>query len=482
MPLSSRRAGTKSKLDGAVAGAFVPAAAKEPTRFGIRIVLIAGFGGLIAIMAAAGIYSLRISKEIQRTSTQLRNDYLSRERLLEEIRSNLFESGNIARDYLLVGPDQPGAAELRRDLKTSRNNMESELQSYIQSLRPGEQQQFEKLQTELEDYWRTLNPIFEGKIKEARDPDYLSLRNELLSRRTNLLAIAGDIGEVNKRALIDDEARIADTFSRFQRRLQIITVLGLCLSLVLVVITLAYTLHLEELSDQRYSQSVAAQQELQQLSARLVDAQESERREISRELHDEVGQSMGALLMEIDRVATIDGAAHGEMQTSIEKLKSLAEGTLNVVRNMSLLLRPSMLDDLGLIPALEWQAREVSRRTGLSVNVVDEEVSDALPEECKTCIYRVVQEALNNCVKHAQANRVAVIVRQDPSRIMLTIQDDGKGFDTRRVRGLGLVGMAERVHRLHGTLKIESNEGCGTVLRIELPVAENTAAAGTVFS
>jgi signal transduction histidine kinase len=134
-----------------------------------------------------------------------------------------------------------------------------------------------------------------------------------------------------------------------------------------------------------------------------------------------------------------------------------------------------MLDDLGLVAALEWQARELSKRTGMLVDIVEENVSDALPEDYKTCVYRVVQEALNNCSRHAYAKDVRVIVRQEPERLSLTIQDDGKGFDPSRVRGLGLVGMNERVTQLGGVLKVDSRHGRGTCLRVDLPLTRASA-------
>ena len=125
---------------------------------------------------------------------------------------------------------------------------------------------------------------------------------------------------------------------------------------------------------------------------------------------------------------------------------------MNEIRNMALLLRPSMLDDFGLVPALDWQAREIGKRTGLRVQVASE-VAGELPEEHKTCIYRVVQEALNNCARHAQASAVQVAVRSEPAEILVTVQDDGSGFDTARVRGMGLLGMEERVRHLGGTFR-----------------------------
>jgi signal transduction histidine kinase len=129
-----------------------------------------------------------------------------------------------------------------------------------------------------------------------------------------------------------------------------------------------------------------------------------------------------------------------------------------------------MLDDLGLVAALDWQARETSKRTGMLVETVDENVSESLPEEYKTCVYRIVQEALNNCSKHAYAKNVRVVVRQELNYLRVSIEDDGKGFDASRVRGLGLVGMNERVSQLGGVLKVQSDPARGTRLRVDLPL------------
>jgi signal transduction histidine kinase len=439
-------------------------------RLGRRAVLFAGFAGLLAIMATAGVYSLQIAREIQDSNTQMRRDFLSRDRTLDHIRSNLYESGNIVRDYLLVGSEQNGAETLRNDLKAIHDDMETALTAYSRSLRPDERRPFQQLTTEVRTYRSTLNPIFEWDAKAKRHRGTWFLRHEVLPRRTTVLKIAREIGDVNEQALQESERRIADKFTQFRRRLHAITGFGLWLGLVLAALTVTFTLRLEKTAERRYQESLLGQAELKKLSARLLDAQESERRTISRELHDEVGQSLSAILMDIDNLRTVPGAGC-VFQQGLKKIKTLLENTLNVIRNMSLLLRPSMLDDLGLVAALEWQAREVTKRAGLLVDLVEKDVSDTLPEEYKTCVYRVVQEALSNCSKHAHARKVRIVVHQDAERLVLNIQDDGKGFDSLRVRGLGLIGMSERVTHLSGTFEIESNEGIGTQLRIELPLA-----------
>jgi signal transduction histidine kinase len=240
--------------------------------------------------------------------------------------------------------------------------------------------------------------------------------------------------------------------------------------LLLAVFTIRRTLRLEQALEQRYHEVVRARSELQDLSARLVSAQEEERRTISRELHDEVGQSLSALLMEAGNAARMPDSS-AEVRRHVESIKKLAEASVNVIRNMTLLLRPSMLDDFGLVPALEWQARETSKRTGLRVHVTAPENPEELPDAHKTCIYRVVQEALHNCSRHAQARNVRVVVSQGTAKILLSVEDDGRGFDALRVRGLGLVGMQERVHHLGGEFEVHSEPGGGTRVAVELPLA-----------
>jgi signal transduction histidine kinase len=155
----------------------------------------------------------------------------------------------------------------------------------------------------------------------------------------------------------------------------------------------------------------------------------------------------------------------------------MAEASVGMVRNMALLLRPSMLDDLGLVAALRWQAREVTRRSGLNVKMVADEIAEDLPDSHRTCLYRVVQEALNNCVKHSRATQVRVVVHRDRDGLSVTVQDDGIGFEPSREKGLGLLGMEERVERLGGLFSIESTPGNGTVLSIHFPLPNDGPAS-----
>lgn len=433
----------------------------QPRGLGTRVVLIAGFGGLLALMAAAGIDSLRALARIQSSNARIHRDFLSRERLLDQIQTSLYLSGTVVRDHLLLDPGQSAGEAMREELKQIRNDMEAALALYAKSLRPDERAPFYGLREEVGAYWSVLDPVFEWDARRKRDLSYWFIRTELFPRRATVLAIARDVAAVNQRTLRDGEQRVSELFAVFRRRLQVILGVALGLGLLVAVTSIVYILRLERSAGERYQESVRAQNQLKELSARLLEVQEQERRAISRELHDEIGQALSALLMDL---------GCGRLDSS----KQLAENCVQAVRNMALLLRPSMLDDLGLVPALEWQAREVSKRTGLRVDVVDENVADNLPDGYRTCVYRVVQEALNNSSRHSAAHSVRIVLRQEPDRLLLTVQDDGRGFDPHRVRGLGLVGMGERVEHLGGAFHVQSEPGRGALLKIELPLQPET--------
>src|SRR5262249_23108554 len=159
-----------------------------------------------------------------------------------------------------------------------------------------------------------------------------------------------------------------------------------------------------------------------------------------------------------------------ELEPKATEIKKLVEDSIVVVRNMALLLRPPMLDDLGLVPALQWQAREIGRRSGIHVKIAADGIPGTLPENLKTCIYRIVQEALHNVLQHAEAQMARVSIHLEERRIFLSIQDDGKGF-SQGERGMGLLGMQERVSHLGGSFAVESEPGAGATLRVILPVA-----------
>lgn len=435
-----------------------------------RLVLIAGFGGLLLLMAFGGFDGVQVLSRIQSVNDTIREDFLLRTRVLDRIRSDLYVSGTYVRDYLLE-PESGKAEGHRLSLLETRRDMDAALVQYGKLLYPGESQPYGVLVQALAEYWRVLDPVFEWTPEQRHNGGYPFLRDEVFPRRAAMLGIADQIGALNESQLEAGKTRVHESFSRFRARLAITLGLTIGLGCILAAFSYLRIVQLESVTAQRYREISEARSELKALSARLVEAQENERRSISRELHDQVGQSLSGALVEMANLSTLVRAGDLDgIAAQADSIKREIESSIGVVRNMALLLRPSMLDDLGLVPALQWQAREVSRRNGPRVKVTAEHVADNLPEEYKTCIYRIVQEALHNAVRHSDASVVRVDVKQQDRRIDLAIEDDGKGFDAHLDRGLGLLGMKERVESLHGQFALESEPGRGTALHVSLPV------------
>jgi signal transduction histidine kinase len=251
------------------------------------------------------------------------------------------------------------------------------------------------------------------------------------------------------------------------RLLEQTVLLGLAVALIAV-----FRLRtLERRSEEQRTIAQDAEQQMRQLSQRLVATQEEERRNLSRELHDHVAQVLTALRMELGRIdrarTSLDARAGG----AVTECRRLVDQMFRTVRDLALGLRPSMLDDFGLQPALEWHVRDVSRRYGMDVELTVSGDLDALPDRHRTCVYRAVQEALTNCVRHAAAKSVKVNVSGRDDRLEVSVADDGIGLDpVRRRDGLGLRGIEERVRELHGTMTIVGGAGTGTSIMLSLPV------------
>jgi signal transduction histidine kinase len=200
---------------------------------------------------------------------------------------------------------------------------------------------------------------------------------------------------------------------------------------------------------------------------RVVEAQELERRRLARELHDETGQALTSILLGLGAIEERVGAE------PVAELRELVVATLQDVRRLAVELRPRLLDDFGLVPALERLLETFGEQTGIAVEFESGAVgAERLPNEVETALYRIVQESLTNIVKHARASRVSVVLARKPESMVVVIEDDGAGFDPERAReeGFGLTGMRERMALLDGRLEIESAEGSGTTLVAEVPL------------
>jgi len=200
------------------------------------------------------------------------------------------------------------------------------------------------------------------------------------------------------------------------------------------------------------------------LARKLVYAQEAERRDIARELHDEVGQALTALGILLFRAE--------KDKKLLEQARQSVSNLISTVRAMSHTLRPSVLDDLGLVPALNWYFKQFSEQTGISIHFNHPALKRKIPWETSITVYRIIQEGLNNIVKHAEVSEASVQISVKQDKVSLDIVDKGKGFDPDTLEpgeSSGLKGMRERVNLMNGTIRIDSSPGIGTHIQIELP-------------
>lgn len=439
-------------------------------------VLLIVFGMLIGLIAISGFGALHRAQVSYSAVSVLNERYRHTDQVLNSIASGIYMVGLLTRDYLL-DPSNSNAAEYRSQLVAERSSMENEFRELRTAIREEDRPRLARLQDEVEGYWDALDPLFEWTPKEKAASSWGFLRREVLPRRRAALAITGEIAkltEANFEQQRQEAYRSQVSLAGFIQRMLVITVL---LGLGIAALTVLRITKLEKHSAEQRLRTEEAETELRRLSRQLVQAQEEERKSISRELHDEVGQMLTALRMELRSLQDLRTAPEDQFSDHIGTAKSLAEQSLRALRDMAMGLRPSMLDDLGLGSALQWQARQFAKQAGIPVNVQIDRMPARVPEPHRTCIYRVVQEALTNCARHAKAQSIDVVISGQPDGISLLIRDDGIGFDASNVkgRGLGLVGMQERVMELGGRLTITSQAQKGTVMRAKIPVPQEVA-------
>ena len=438
-----------------------------------KILLWAGFGGLLLLLCVLGLSAVSFLYQVEIRQERIRRDYVERNRTLERLRSNIFLSGTYIRDFLL-DPDAQGAVQHQMQFQEARRNVEAGINDYRRLVRPAEREAFGQLQSELNAYFATLATALEWSPAERREKGAAFIGEEVLPRRMMAVGLADRIQQVSEKQLEIGSQEVAELFSSFRAKLIALLLLTLIIGVAFAAFSLWRLLRLENEARVRYRQVLDAQDELKRLSAELVAAQEVERRRISRELHDQVGQSLSVTMLAIANLrSALDTDNTGEALNQLRLIEGMTEENARAVRNLSLLLRPTMLDDLGLISALRWLAREVSRSDAIQVDVSADECPEDLPEEHRTCIFRVVQEAVRNACRHAVARHVRIYVRLDDRIIRVSVQDDGKGFDPSLEAGLGTLGMHERVQRLGGKLTVDSERGRGTMVSFVLPLPED---------
>jgi signal transduction histidine kinase len=438
-------------------------------RLNTWLVAALGLGSLVVLSAVSMLASSGKTQDIYAQLDQLNTHHRNVEAKLRALRSDVHLSSIFLRDYLLdVARER--APEYRDQLTEFRRTSVATLEEL--RLLVGHDDQIARLQTNLAEYWETFDPLFDWTPTEKINRSAAFLRSEVVPRREAVLSMAQSIEELNNENLAEQSAEVATRQAALRDDLRRLTwqtvLLGLAVALIVV-----FRLRVLE----RRSEEV--EQHIRELSQQLVHTQEEERKSLSRELHDHVAQVLTALRMELGRIERIASPVDARVGPAVAECKALVDDMFNTVRGLALGLRPSMLDDFGLQAALEWHVRDFMSRTAMNVDLKMDGDFDALPDRHRTCVYRVVQEALTNCARHAHAQNVTVSVHARDGHLQLSVTDDGVGLNPiRRRNGLGLRGIDERTRELGGTMAILREPGGGATVAVQLPLPAHLTEVG----
>lgn len=426
-------------------------------------VLAVALAALLLVIGVSAFAEWRSARNTQDRVLSLHDAHMQADDALDAVRSNVYLIGILTRDYLLDEASDSSGQYLRQF-----DMIRSETETIFEHLKysvPEKAQQtaLELLRDEFRGYGDVTKSIlaWSSEEKRSRGADILRQR---LRRRAELFRLTAQVEQLVTANFERQRNQITTTDREFRLSFGWITLIALLLGFAISGITLTRMRVLQR-------ESKAAASELRNLSGQLRTTQEQERKFLARELHDQVGQMLTGVRMDLASVAKLQSDSSSTVSFQIARAKTNVEQTLRVIRNIAMLLRPSMLDDLGLTPALSWLVKEVSRSSGIEIESDIDPSGDSLPDAHRTCLYRVVQEALTNASRHSEARRVQVTLKADPDWISVIVADNGRGFDLQSIkaRGLGLLGMEERVRELGGSIEIQSSPGRGTRISISLP-------------
>lgn len=444
---------------------------KAHGRQSIWPVSVFGLGFLLLIMGLSGVASIQETRRIHQQILSVEDNYRQIENLVEGIRADTSRLTVLRRDRLL--DSKASGAEYSRQLAELRSKIEANLEK-LRALRP---QQDSKAFEQMESGLRAYMDIVAAEFREnsAGRSELNSFNDRFQSQSRNVLAVAEELGKLNEENFESRRHALNHSVESLQNDIWETLLTALLVGAVIAGASVFRISTLEKESAAHQEATKQAEERLRHLSQQLVSSQEQERKALSRELHDEIGQLLTALRMELGNLER--SRTPGEnVDPHLDQAKRLAESTLKSTRDIAMGLRPAMLDVLGLGPALEWQAREYSRRYNTPIQLeVDGDLRD-LPDRHRTYLYRIVQEGLTNCARHAQAKNIRVRLQDANGRLAVTVEDDGVGFDPHGAvpYGLGLLGITERVRELCGDIAIHSEPGKGTRIEVVLPLEQPT--------
>jgi signal transduction histidine kinase len=450
----------------------------------VQTVLVLGFLLTAGTWLFAGSFFGRRMQNVQAEAVEVGRRYMHAQALLSDTRVEVYRASIFVRDALL-DPDPDPAAYLA-DVETAYRRADRLLGEYVPVLASGlEHDRIERLRHEISELRDANLGVLSTDSREWQRNASELLATRIMPKREAAILVANELQTLNRNAYVqqqDDTARLyAGIQTRFWNTFGMAVLATLCIALFSWV----HVGRLERRLRRQQERDTETAVELQRLSAKLLSAQEEERRTIARELHDEIGQVLTVVKMELSHAQRYI-ASLGGTPDALADARSITDRALSAVRDISHFLHPSVLDDLGLPAAIDGYVQRINKHQALRVEFKQENMAARLAPEMEVALYRIVQEGMTNVLRHADAGRcvIELVRNKADSSVHLTISDNGKGFDPTLVtprtptRGLGLVGIRERVAQLGGKLRVESTLGAGTRLTAEFAIrqsAEGTA-------
>jgi signal transduction histidine kinase len=433
-----------------------------------------GFGVVLGVLVASTITAWRIQESLSQRSVEIHRKYLSQQDRLTRLRQGLWLSSIASRD-LLLSQDPERSNRFFHEIKTHKDETESVFVDLARLGIPDRTQHL--IRDKYDDFWRELDALRYNHAELPPEKYSEYLQKEIVPRRDAVLRLLHGLEQATDASFYRSESDFGSSRQVAAIALLLLLGFGLALATGVAIYSVRYSDRLEVQAEQQFLEVSRAKQELERLSARLMEIQEQERVRIARELHDEIVQNLAVLKIDIIQAEALPESRARDRSERLARARDLAERTMKTLRNIMTLLRPSMLDDLGLGAALQYLTEDFQRRSGVACTYSEQGIEQKLPDAVNTCVYRVIQEALHNCEKHAQATLVTVRVVRDSDGIVAEVRDNGRGFQTAAKAGqeatghFGLLGMRERALSLGGGLAIESVPRQGTTVRLTLPIA-----------
>jgi signal transduction histidine kinase len=447
---------------------------RRPARLTIRGTLYAGFGLVFVLWLASGYDFVSRLDSVEERASAVGARAAAADQQLSTVRVQVLIASIYLRDALFDTTPKT-RDDYRAQMGTARRDIGQALIAYVPVADlEDEREDFRQLRAEIDAFWEMVLPVLEWDVSRRSTEARTWLRERVIPKRELIVRISERIQGLNRAALVREHDEVRQIYADMRRRIWATSGLALMASLLIAAAATRYAGRLEGRIRQQSIKDAENTRNLQHLSAKLVKAQEEERRTIARELHDEVGQALTAIKVELS-IAGKRAALTEREGAAFQEARRLTERALQQLRDLSQLLHPAMLDDLGLPETIAWYLNGFSARTSIRADLVQDRMEGRLASEVETCLYRILQEALTNVARHAEASHCRVYVQRLPHTVLLTVEDDGKGFPAdqpatgERKRGLGLLGIKERVAGFRGSLRVETAPGAGTRLTVELP-------------